>query len=96
MVWEPWMQRMVHGAGGRIILTEGNIGIYTNVDGYTVRRQWLRDHRETAMRFLRALVMANEIVQNPTVAIHLWGREMGVKESWAEAIYDDVRRPLDQ
>jgi len=95
MVWEPWMQRMVHGAGGRIISTEGNIGIYTNVDGYTVQRQWLRDHRETAMRFLRALVMANEVVQkNPTIAIHLWAREMGVKEAWAEAIYNDVPPPL--
>jgi len=95
MVWEPWMHRMVHGANGRIIETEGNLGIYTNVDGYSVRRQWLRDHRETAMRFLRALVMANNVVQkNPAIAVHLWAREMGIKEAWAEAIYGDVPPPL--
>ncbi len=95
MVWEPWMQRMVHATGARIISTEGNIGIYTNVDGYTVRREWLRNHREAAIRFLRALVMANDVVQkNRTVAIHLWAREMGIREAWAEAIYDDVPPPL--
>jgi aliphatic sulfonates family ABC transporter substrate-binding protein len=95
MVWEPWMQRMVHGAGGRIVSTEGNVGIYTNVDGYTVRRQWLRDNRETALRFLRALIMANDIVQkDPKIAIHLWAGEMGIKEAWAEAIYEDVPPPL--
>jgi aliphatic sulfonates family ABC transporter substrate-binding protein len=95
MVWEPWMQRMVHEANARVIATEGNLGIYTNVDGYSVRRQWLQDHRETAMRFLRALVMANDLVQkDPRIAVHLWAREMGIKEAWAEAIYEDVPPPL--
>jgi aliphatic sulfonates family ABC transporter substrate-binding protein len=95
MVWEPWMQKMVHGADGRIVATEGNVGIYTNVDGYTVRRQWLRDNRETALRFLRALIMANDVVQkDPKIAVHLWAGEMGIKEAWAEAIYEDVPPPL--
>ncbi len=95
MMWEPWMQRMIHEASARIITTEGNVGIYTNVDGYSVRRQWLRDNRETAVRFLRALLMANDVVQkDPRIAIHLWAREMGIKEAWAEAIYEDVPPPL--
>ena len=95
MVWEPWMHRMVHGSHARIIETEGNIGVYTNVDGYSVQRQWLRDHRETARRFLRALMMANDVVQkDPKIAIRLWAREMGIKDAWAEAIYEDVPPPL--
>jgi aliphatic sulfonates family ABC transporter substrate-binding protein len=95
MVWEPWMQRMVHGASARIVTTEGKVGIYTNVDGYSVRREWLRDHRETALRFLRALVMASDVVQkDPAVATRLWAREMGIKVAWAEAIYQDVPPPL--
>ena len=95
MVWEPWMQRMVHGASGRIVATEGNLGIYTNVDGYTVRRQWLRDNRETALRFLRALIMAYDVVQkDPKIAIRLWAGEMGIKEAWAETIYENVPPPL--
>jgi aliphatic sulfonates family ABC transporter substrate-binding protein len=95
MVWEPWMQRMVHGANARVVATEGNLGIYTNVDGYSVRREWLRSHRETAVRFLRALVMASDVVQkDPTIAIHVWAREMGIKPAWAAAIYEDVPPPL--
>jgi ABC-type nitrate/sulfonate/bicarbonate transport system substrate-binding protein len=95
MTWEPWMQRMIHEADARIITTEGNVGVYTNVDGYSVRRQWLRDHRETAVRYLRALLMANDVVQkDPGVAVRVWARELGIKEAWAEAIYNDVPPPL--
>jgi aliphatic sulfonates family ABC transporter substrate-binding protein len=95
MTWEPWIQRMIHEANARIITTEGNIGIYTNVDGYSVRRQWLRQNRETALRFLRALLLANDVVQkDPRIAVHLWAGELGIKEAWAEAIYEDVPPPL--
>ncbi len=95
MTWEPWIQRMIHEANARIITTEGNIGIYTNVDGYSVRRQWLRQNRETALRFLRALLLANNVVQkDPSIAVHLWAGELGIKEAWAQAIYEDVPPPL--
>ncbi len=95
MAWEPWIQRMIHEASARIVTTEGNVGVYTNVDGYSVRRQWLREHRETALRFLRALLMANDVVQkDPGIAVRLWAGELGIKEAWAEAIYDDVPPPL--
>src|SRR5262249_37742649 len=86
MVWEPWMQRMIHSANGRIVETEGNIGIYTNVDCYSVRRDWLAANKETALRFLRALVMANDVVRkDPAVAHRIWAREVGLKDTWAEA-----------
>ena len=95
MTWEPWIQRMIHEAGARIVETEGDSGIYSNVDAYSVRRQWLRDNRETAMRFLRALLMANDIVQkDPGIAVHIWAREVGIKAAWAQKIYQDVPPPL--
>jgi ABC-type nitrate/sulfonate/bicarbonate transport system substrate-binding protein len=70
MAWEPWMQRMVHEANARIIAIEGYFGIYTNVASYSARRDWLRDHRETAVRFLRALAMAYGVLhKDPTVGV---------------------------
>jgi len=94
MVWEPWIQKMVHEASARIIETEGDLGIYTHVDGYSVRRDWLRDHRETAVRFLRALIMAHDIVRRDTrLAVRVWAREMKIKEAWAEAIYKNAPPP---
>jgi ABC-type nitrate/sulfonate/bicarbonate transport system substrate-binding protein len=95
MIWEPWIHRMIHGANARIVETEGNLGIYTNVEGYSVQRQWLMTHRETASRFLRALVTANDIVQkDPKVAIRLWAADVGIREAWAEEIYEGVPPPL--
>jgi ABC-type nitrate/sulfonate/bicarbonate transport system substrate-binding protein len=32
-------------------------GIYTNVAGNSARRDWLKDNREIAVRFLQALLM---------------------------------------
>jgi aliphatic sulfonates family ABC transporter substrate-binding protein len=94
MAWEPWMQRMVHEANGRIIATEGEIGIYTNVASYSVRRDWLRDHRETAVRFLRALAMAYGVLQkDPTVGVRALTQEMEIKKAWAETIYRDAPPP---
>jgi len=94
MVWEPWMQRMVHEANGRIIATEGDSGIYTNVDGYVVRRDWLRDNRETAVRYLRALLMAYEILEKDRqVAVRALAREAEIKDAWAESIYDAAPPP---
>src|SRR5262245_45338969 len=52
MVWEPWIQRMIHELGARLITTEGDLGVHTNVAGYTVRRSWLQSNRQTAVRFI--------------------------------------------
>ena len=95
MVWEPWMQRMIHTAHSRIVETEGNLGIYTNVDCYSVRHDWLKVNRDIGLRFLRALVMTAELVKKePRLALNVWARELGLKEAWAEAIYDVVPPPL--
>jgi ABC-type nitrate/sulfonate/bicarbonate transport system substrate-binding protein len=95
MIWEPWMQRMIHGLGARIITTEGDLGVHTNVDGYTVRREWLQTNRHTAVRFIHALLMANDVVKKDrSVAIRGWATDMAIKEAWAEAVYENVPPPL--
>ena len=94
MAWEPWMQRMVHEANARVIATEGDIGIYTNVATYSARRDWLRDHRDTAVRFLRALVMAYGVLhQGPTVGVRALAQDMGIQKAWAETIYREAPPP---
>jgi taurine transport system substrate-binding protein len=94
VAWEPWMQRMVHEANGRIIATEGDLGIYTNVASYSARRDWLRDNRETAVRFLGALLMAYGVLQkDPMVGVRALAAEMGIDEAWAETIYRDAPPP---
>lgn len=94
MVWEPWIQRMVHDTNARAIATEGDLGIYTNVAGIAVRREWLRHNRETAVRFLRALIMAYDALEKDhSVAVHEMAREIGVEEEWVEQIYRDAPPP---
>jgi len=94
MVWEPWLQRMVHEANAKIITTEGDFGIYTNVTGYAARRDWLRDNKETAVRFLRALLMAYDVLQkDPSIGVRTLAGEMGIKEAWVKEIYRDAPPP---
>jgi aliphatic sulfonates family ABC transporter substrate-binding protein len=94
MTWEPWMQNMVHEADCRIITTEGELGIYTNVDGYAVRRAWLLAHRDTAVRFLQALRMAFDLVQKDrTLAINTVASEMDMKPAWLKIIYQSDPPP---
>jgi ABC-type nitrate/sulfonate/bicarbonate transport system substrate-binding protein len=95
MVWEPWMQRMIHGLGARLITTEGDLGVHTNVDGYTVRRSWLQANRPTAVRFITALLMAHDAIRkDPSIAVRGWAADMAIKKSWAETVYENVPPPL--
>ena len=94
MVWEPWIQKMVHEANARVIATEGDLGIYTNAGTISVRCEWLRDNRETAVRFLRALVMAYDALQKDrSVAVRAVAEETGIKKEWVEEIYRDAPPP---
>ncbi len=94
VTWEPWIQKMLHVAKATLITTEGDLGIYTNVAGVTARRDWLRDNRETAVRFLRALLMAYEILQkDPDIGIDALAKDMGIKRAWAKKIYHDGPPP---
>jgi ABC-type nitrate/sulfonate/bicarbonate transport system substrate-binding protein len=92
---EPWVQRMIHGADAKLIITEGDLGIYTNVEGYAVERSWLRANRQTAVRFVQALLLASHIVsKDPAIAVRGWAADFGIKEAWAEAIFHNVPPPL--
>lgn len=94
MVWEPWLQRMIHEANARVIATEGDIGIYTNVTGYAARRDWLRDNRETAVRFLQAILAAYDVLQkDPGIGVRTVATTMGISERNANEIYRDAPPP---
>jgi aliphatic sulfonates family ABC transporter substrate-binding protein len=94
VAWEPWIQRMVHEANARIIAMEGDLGIHANVASYSARRDWLRDRRETAVRFLEGLLMAYGVLQkDPRVGVRALAAELGIKEAWAETIYRDAPPP---
>jgi taurine transport system substrate-binding protein len=89
-VWDPWMQKMIHQANGRILATEQSFGVATAGGFFAVRRDWLQTHQETARRFLQAIVMAYDMIEkNPEPAIEVFAKETGIKLSWAMIIYDE-------
>ena len=92
--WEPWMQRMVHQADGKIIAREADIGVYTGLGVWAVRSSWLKANPETARRYLRALVMAYDALEkDPAPAINAVMQEMGIPEEWARAIFKESGLP---
>jgi ABC-type nitrate/sulfonate/bicarbonate transport system substrate-binding protein len=94
ITWEPWIQKMLHDANAKLITTEGDLGIYSNVVGITARRDWLRDNRETAVRLVRALLMAYDIVQkDPDIGINELAEDMGLSTAAAKKIYRDSPPP---
>lgn len=93
-VWEPWMQKMVHEANGKIIAMEADIGVYTAEAVYVARREWLQANREAARRFVKALVMAYDALEKDrTVAIKAFAEEAGIKEAWSTTVYDEAGPP---
>ena len=94
VVWEPYVQQMREQANARLIVTEGDLGIYAKVEGISVRPDWLRDNRETAVRFLLALLMAYDVqVKDPSIAIQALADQMGIRVAWAEEIYRNTPPP---
>jgi aliphatic sulfonates family ABC transporter substrate-binding protein len=92
--WEPWMQKMVHQADGKIVAREADIGLYTGLGVWAVRSSWLKANQETARRYLRALVMAYDVLEkDPSPAITTVMQEMGIPEEWARAIFKEAGLP---
>src|SRR5215831_8646397 len=92
--WEPWMQKMVYQANGKIVAREADMGIYTGLGVYAVRSSWLASNRETARRYLEALVMAYDaLAKDPSPAINAVMQEMGIPEEWARAIFNEAGLP---
>src|SRR3989449_3810226 len=89
--WEPWMQKMVHQAEGKIVAREADIGLYTGLGVWAVRSSWLKANQETARRYLRALVMAYDTLEkDPSPALNAVMQEMGIPEEWARAIFKEA------
>jgi ABC-type nitrate/sulfonate/bicarbonate transport system substrate-binding protein len=64
------------------------------VTGYVARRDWLRENRETAVRFLQAVLMAYDVLQkDPGVGIRAVATEMGISERNVKRIYRDAPPP---
>jgi len=94
MVWEPWIQKMVHEANARVLVTEGDVGIYTNVATISAQREWLRDNREKAVRLLQALIMAYDALQEDhSDTVLAVAKELGTRKEWVEQIYRDGPPP---
>src|SRR5215470_10437754 len=92
--WEPWMQKMVHQADGKIIAREADIGLFTGLGVYAVRSSWLKTNQETARRYLRALVMAYDALEkDPSPALNAVMQEMGIPEDWTRAIFKESGLP---
>ena len=92
--WEPWMQKMVHQADGKIIAREADIGLFTGLGVWAVRSSWLKANPETARRYLRALVMAYDVLEkDPSPALTEVMQEMGIPEEWARAIFKEAGLP---
>jgi ABC-type nitrate/sulfonate/bicarbonate transport system substrate-binding protein len=61
---------------------------------YAARRDWLRDNRETAVRFLRALLMAYDVLQkDPSIGVSTLAKETGLKQAWVKEMYQDAPPP---
>lgn len=93
-VWEPWLQKLIHQANGRILVREADIGLYTGMGGYAVRRDWLQTNREAARRYLEALLQAYDALEkDPAPALKAVGQEMGLPDEWTRAIFDAAGLP---
>ena len=94
MVWEPWIQRMVHETNARLIAIEGDLGIYTNVATISVQREWLHRKQGDCRTFSPGLdsgIRCSET--NHSVAIRAVLQETGTKKEWVEQIYRDAPPP---
>jgi ABC-type nitrate/sulfonate/bicarbonate transport system substrate-binding protein len=92
--WEPWMQKMVHQADGKIVAREADLGLYTGLGVWAVRSSWLKANPETARRYLRALVTAHDVLErDPSPAINAVMQEMGIPEDWTRAIFKEAGLP---
>lgn len=94
-VWEPWMEKFSEQGNGRVIGFEADEGIYTAVAVYAADSQWLSENGEAARRFLRALVMAYDHIQEkgPQVAFRGVAESMGVPEDVVARIYRKAQAP---
>ena len=88
---DPGLDPVDAGISGLVRDVEG-LGIGLGV--WAVRSSWLKANPETARRYLRALVMAYDVLEkDPSPAITAVMQEMGIPEEWARAIFKEAGLP---
>ncbi len=60
--WEPWPTRALMNVKGTKILQDAE-GIYNNINFVYMNRTWIEKNEGTAVRFIRALVEANDLIE---------------------------------
>jgi ABC-type nitrate/sulfonate/bicarbonate transport system substrate-binding protein len=61
VAWEPWPTRTLMAVKGSKILQDSN-GIYNSVNFVYMNRGWIETNKDTAERFMRALIEANDLI----------------------------------
>lgn len=94
-VWEPWIQRQVNEAGGRLIGMEADYGVHTALAVYAVRNEFAQKSPEAVERFLNGLLFAYEHIQKngPEVAISAVADAMGISKDLARVMYKEAPVP---
>ena len=59
--WEPWPTRALMNVKDTKILQDAE-GIYNNINFVYMNRTWIEKNEDTAVRFIRALVEANDLI----------------------------------
>ena len=60
--WEPWPTRTIMSVKGSKILIDAE-GIYNNRNYVYMNRGWIQKNEDTAVRFMRALAEANDVIE---------------------------------
>jgi NitT/TauT family transport system substrate-binding protein len=60
--WEPWPTRALMSVKGTKILQDSE-GIYNGINFVYMNRTWIEKNEDTAVRFIRALVEANDLIE---------------------------------
>ena len=60
-VWEPWPTRTLMAVKGTKVLQTAE-GIYNNINFVYMNRGWIEKNEDTGVRFIRALVEANDLI----------------------------------
>ena len=59
--WEPWPTRALMNVKDTKVLQDAE-GIYNNINFVYMNRTWIEKNEDTAVRFIRALVEANDLI----------------------------------
>src|SRR5215475_3839789 len=61
-VWEPWPTRTLMAVKGTKVLQTAE-GIYNNINFVYMNRGWIEANRDSAVKFMRALIEANDLIE---------------------------------